>query len=526
MSVPILCVGQRLGSYQIIDEIGRGGMAVVYKAYDSHHRRYVALKVLPAYFQHDQQLVERFHREARAARGLDHPNIVQVYGSGEADGLHYLAMEYAGGGSLSDLLAQQQGPLELGRAVDIAAQVGAALEYSHGRGLIHRDLKPSNILLAAEGRVLLCDFGIAKVLGQSTLTGTGQVMGTPAYMAPEQARGQRDLDGRADIYALGVILYQMLTGRVPFDGDTPLVVLRAVVDDPVPRPTTLNGGIPPGVEGVILRAMEKERARRFQRVGELVAALRAVMYHLQARERPSEPPTISRLPRSSQPRASDEVSPPPAGDAGRSGLPSWLLPLAAGLVALTVVVLIFTVAFRPPQPAMPTVTPTLSPTPTRAQPTSTSKPTATPALYPAPVLDEPADGAVVESETFELKWHWDGTLGEGGHFDVRIWRGEQEHRGIAWTDLPFYQLVLANLPPELKGENSEGEYRWAIAVVEEPANEGEPVKDLSIESASRTFIWKAGGGSDHCGNCYPCEEKCPARGDPDDLPSCCSACCP
>ena len=277
-------MGKRFGEYQIIEEIGRGGMAIVYKAYQPSRRRYVALKVLPAYFQHDVQFLKRFHREAQAAKALDHPNIVKVYESGEVEGLNYIAMEYVDGGSVAGELRRRGKPFDLTTAVNIIAQIGAALEYAHSRGIVHRDIKPSNILLTKDGRALLSDFGIAKAVGTSTITEPGALVGTPQYMSPEQAKGRKDIDHRTDIYSLGVVLYQMLTGEVPFDGETPHVILRAVIDDPPPRPSSVNSAIPLGVEWVILRALEKDRGRRFQRVGEMVAALQAVTYAYQIEE--------------------------------------------------------------------------------------------------------------------------------------------------------------------------------------------------------------------------------------------------
>lgn len=302
MSVADSLLGRQLGPYQIEREIGRGGMSVVYKAFDPRRKRDVALKVLPAYFQHNRQFLARFQREAAAAGRLRHANIVRIYDAGQADGYHCLAMEYADGGSLADELARHGRPLRLSRAVEIVRQVAAALDYAHSRDLVHRDLKPNNVLLTRDGRVLLCDFGIAKIFGQTTITDPGDLVGTPAYMAPEQALGRRDVDHRADVYALGVLLYEMLTGDVPFDGDTPLVVLRAIVDDAPRRPTQANPRIPPGIESVILRALQKDRQRRFQSAGDLASALQI------ARANPS---VIVSTPQPAQPQKRPPAQAPP-----------------------------------------------------------------------------------------------------------------------------------------------------------------------------------------------------------------------
>ncbi len=268
-------VGKVIGKYQIIEEIGRGGMATVYKAWDSINQRYVALKVLPPYFQHDAEFIKRFRREAVAAAKLDHPNIVKVYEAGEEGGINYIAMEYIEGGSLQRRLTGK--PLDLSTAISIVSQIGSALAYAHKRGIIHRDVKPSNILLTEEGRALLSDFGIARVSEYGGITRTGTLIGTPEYMSPEQAEGE-EVDHRSDIYSLGIVLYQMLTGRVPFTGDTPLAVLHKQIYEKPTSPRMLNPMIPAEVEKVLLKALAKRPEWRYQSAEEMVAALQGAVF--------------------------------------------------------------------------------------------------------------------------------------------------------------------------------------------------------------------------------------------------------
>ena len=278
-------IGKTIGNFQIVEEIGRGGMATVYKAYQTTLGRYVALKVLPPFFQQDTQFLRRFDQEARAAAQLDHPNIVKIYEAGEADGLHFIAMEYVEGESLQDLLRRTGRPLDLATTAHIIAQVASALDYAHARGVVHRDVKPSNILLTRDGRAVLTDFGIARAAGFSRLTQTGAVVGTPEYMSPEQARGQEP-DRRSDVYSLGVVLYQMLAGVVPFSSTTPHAVLYAHIHNPPPPLARYNPAVIPAVQRIVQRALVKDPQQRYQQAGEIVAALQAA---LRAPTKPARP---------------------------------------------------------------------------------------------------------------------------------------------------------------------------------------------------------------------------------------------
>ena len=279
---------RQLGGYEILEEVGRGGMAVVYKAWQPSLERFVALKVLPEYFGHDPQFLARFHREAKTAARFNHPNIVYVFDVGEDHGIHYIAMEYLDGGSLRDRLVG--GDFGLAETQGILEQVASALDYAHARGLIHRDVKPGNILFTADGRPKVADFGIARPTGEARLTQTGILMGTPEYMAPEQAEG-RTVDYRADLYALGVVLYQMLTGRVPFRRTTPHATLHAVIYEAPTPPRQVNPGLPQALEDVVLRALAKRPEDRFQRGLDMVAALRAAQA---GRRMPAAPPSSAR----------------------------------------------------------------------------------------------------------------------------------------------------------------------------------------------------------------------------------------
>ena len=266
--------GRTFGNYKILEEISRGAMGVVYKARQRVLKRVVALKVLIAGDLATDAQVQRFQREAQAAARLRHPAIVPIHEVGVYDGKHYYTMDYIEGRPLSDLVAE--GEITTRRALDIACAVAEALDYAHREGVIHRDIKPSNIMIDPSGGVHIMDFGLAKQLDSDTkFTKTGTTVGTPAYMPPEQASGEsRRVDHRADIYSLGAVLYEMLTGRAPFSGDTMMSTLMQVLnDDPVP-PKKLNPRIHRDVQTIVLKAMEKNPDRRYRTMGDLAADIR------------------------------------------------------------------------------------------------------------------------------------------------------------------------------------------------------------------------------------------------------------
>ena len=267
-------VGRELGPYRLIEGVGRGGMAEVYLAEDQRLERRVAVKVLPAAMAMEQTFRARFEREARAAAKLQHPHILPVYDYGQQDGVPYLVMPYITGGSLAQIIAQARGPLPLNKAVQWADEIASALQYAHDQNIVHRDVKPGNMLIGPGEHLLLSDFGIAKVMDATTsLTNTGTSVGSPEYMAPEQARGEADY--RSDIYALGIVIFQMLAGRVPFSASTPMQVMMQHVQEPPPSLRSLNPTLSPQVEAVVLRALAKDPAERFQSASALAEALKA-----------------------------------------------------------------------------------------------------------------------------------------------------------------------------------------------------------------------------------------------------------
>lgn len=269
--------GKQLGPYQINSPIGQGGMAVIYRAVDTRSGETIALKVMLPHLAYDTETRRRFQAEGENAKRLIHPNIVRVYETSQIDGHAYIAMEYAAGGTVAQLLKTRRHPMLPQEALPILYRVAAALDYAHHRGILHRDIKPSNILLGRNNQILLSDFGIARRLGSefTVVTTTGATVGTPAYMSPEQALGEETIDHRADIYSLGVVAYVMLTHAMPFDADTPLALLRKVIDvAPVP-PEQVNAQVPPGVSYVLQRVLAKNPAQRHGSAGEFVTALEA-----------------------------------------------------------------------------------------------------------------------------------------------------------------------------------------------------------------------------------------------------------
>jgi len=264
-----------LGKYRILSLLGQGGMSRVYKAYQPGLDRYVAIKVIHAHLVAMEGFVERFEREAAAAARLRHPNIVRVYDFDSEGDQHYMVMELIEGPTLKKKIAERHAMGEtfsLPEAARIFSALGSAIDAAHARGIVHRDLKPANVMFTAEGQVVLTDFGIARVLDATSYTVSGSLSGTPAYMSPEQVQGGRG-DARSDIYALGVILYEMLAGQVPFSADNTFGVMFKHVQEPVPPPTTIVPDLPAAVERVILKAMDKNPDERYQAAGEMTRAL-------------------------------------------------------------------------------------------------------------------------------------------------------------------------------------------------------------------------------------------------------------
>ncbi|MDO9086959.1 MAG: serine/threonine-protein kinase [Anaerolineaceae bacterium] len=268
-------IGRSLGKYQIVEPLGEGGMATVYKAFDPSLERYVAIKIIRAGNQIGSDFLIRFQREARALAKLDHPYILKVLDYGEENGVPYLVMPYVAHGTLKQYTRTR---LPFEKAIEITIPIAEALSYAHKRKIIHRDIKPANILFGESGEPILSDFGIAKMLDageQTQLTVTGFGIGTPSYMAPEQWNGIAD--ERTDIYALGIVLYELITGRCPFQADTPAAILIKQVQDPLPRPRTFTSDLPETVEALLFKALAKDPAMRFQTMLEFIQGMNAVL---------------------------------------------------------------------------------------------------------------------------------------------------------------------------------------------------------------------------------------------------------
>src|ERR1700684_1077713 len=248
------------GRYRVISRLGSGGMADVYLAEDQLLGRQLAVKVLHHHFAEDLEFVERFRREASSAAALSHPNIVAIFDRGEWNGTYYIAMEYVAGHSLKALV-REHGALEPAAAIDIVVQILRAARSAHRRGVIHRDLKPHNVIIDEEGRARVTDFGIARA-GASDMTLTGSIMGTAQYLSPEQAQGHV-VSGASDLYSVGVILYELLTGVVPFDGETAVAIAFKQVSAQPRPPSEVNPSAPPALDAVVLRALAKDPAQRY-----------------------------------------------------------------------------------------------------------------------------------------------------------------------------------------------------------------------------------------------------------------------
>lgn len=253
------------GRYELIEKIGDGGMAVVYKAKDRLLNRYVAVKILRPEFTRDAQFIESFRKESQAAAGLQHPNIVNVYDVGKEGNIYFIVMELIDGRPLSDII-EENGPLDYRNVIEIGKQVAAALSLAHKNHIIHRDVKPHNIMITKDGVAKLADFGIAKAISSSTIVNKddgGKVMGSVHYFSPEQARGKY-VDEKSDVYSLGIVLYEMLTGEVPFDGDNPVEIALMHINEDIKPPSQIIDNVPPALEKIILKATDKYQTNRYE----------------------------------------------------------------------------------------------------------------------------------------------------------------------------------------------------------------------------------------------------------------------
>ncbi|HEY7280899.1 MAG TPA: protein kinase [Actinomycetota bacterium] len=336
------------GRYRIDREIGRGGMAHVYRATDTVLGRTVAVKVLNPDYASDPSFVERFRREARAAARLNHPNVVAVFDTGSDGDLHFIVMELVDGRSLAEVLGDE-GPLDPERAAAIAEGIAEGLSFAHAGGLVHRDVKPANVMITPPGRVKVMDFGIARLATANTITHASTVFGTAAYLAPEQAQGRR-VDARADVYALGVVLYEMLVGRVPFRADSALAVASKHVLEPPEAPSAVRTGIPAELEAVTLRALAKDPGDRYRGAGEMAAALRGA-----AVAGPPTAPLADDVATAVLPERTE--APPPvrrATHAAPRRRRRWAAPVVAVvIVAAVLAVLAAAVLNGPPRPKAP-----------------------------------------------------------------------------------------------------------------------------------------------------------------------------
>ncbi len=266
-------MGSRLlsGRYELLEKIGDGGMAVVYKAKDKLLNRFIAVKILRPEFTKDAAFVENFKRESQAAAGLSHPNVVGVYDVGREGNINYIVMELIEGKTLNEII-KEEAPMDYRKVIDITKQVASALKVAHKNKIIHRDVKPHNIMVTNEGVVKLADFGIAKAVNDATLSTGSKIIGSVHYFSPEQARGNY-VDERSDIYSLGIVMYEMLTGTVPFDGDNPVTVALKHINEEVRPPSEIVSGIPPALERCVLKATSKYQTNRYSSAEELIEEL-------------------------------------------------------------------------------------------------------------------------------------------------------------------------------------------------------------------------------------------------------------
>ncbi len=400
----------KVGRYNIIRELGEGGMANVFLAWDPTFERQVAVKLMPGQLARDRQFRKRFLREAKLVAGIEHPCIVPVYDYGQENDHPYIVMRYMPGGTLADRIAGH--PMGLAAALPVIERVAAALDAAHRRGIVHRDLKPSNILFDDEGHAFLSDFGLAKTATEgSKLTVTGVMVGTPDYMSPEQALGELELDGRSDVYAFGIVIYEMLTGHVPHQAASPMKVLYKHMTEPPPPLNEALLQLPRGTNAALAKSMAKTTVERFATAGEMAAALRGLIGG-----KPTPIPDAQAL-------APGNSSPPPPAlihptvevtrPAPRSGLTvagrristemaAMIAIVALGIIGVSVMTAFIMSGVAGGVPVVATQAPTLTPSLTAtatATPTTTSTPTFTATATVTPTATESATATATDTPT-------------------------------------------------------------------------------------------------------------------------------
>lgn len=456
--------GQMLGPYQIIGQIGEGGMATVYKAYQPSMDRNVAIKVLPSQLAESAEFAKRFQQEARIIAKLEHPHILPVFDYGESGGITYLVMRYLDAGTLRDRMEKGR-PLPLNEIDRLFSQLADALSYAHGYGIIHRDLKPSNALIDSQGNLFLTDFGIAKLLESASprLTQTDAIMGTPAYISPEQAQAAR-VNQRSDIYSLGIILYEMVTGRVPFVAETPLAVILQHVSDPLPPPSTVKPDVPAAVEQVILKALAKKPEDRYNTVNEFLSAWKRALE--ESKSHPLEVSTVRMEEASHPPKPTVQsygtpATPPQTNIPAPARSQNWIGWAAGCLVGLCVLFAIGAggmylinsgvFADTPPSPTPPA---TRTPAP---PPTDVPQPTATTASSTSGILlnDDFSDDTIwglLDESTASIAY-------DNDRLRLRVFK----NNWIVWStpNSEFYENVRA----EVTAFNNDDESTTAFGVI-------------------------------------------------------------
>lgn len=451
--------GQMLGPYRIINQIGQGGMATVYKAYQASMDRNVAIKVLPGQLAESREFTQRFQQEAHIIARLEHPHILPVFDYGESEGVTYLVMRYLDAGTLRDKMENGR-PLPLDEIDRLFTQLADALGYAHSFGIVHRDLKPSNALIDAQGNLFLTDFGIAKMLESASprLTQTDAIMGTPAYISPEQAQAAK-VDQRSDIYSLGIILYEMVTGRVPFIAETPLAVILKHVSDPLPPPSTLKPDIPEAIERVILKALAKHPEDRFATVGDFLTAWKRALD--ETRTSPRAAPTAGAdtgaerkpAPRPQRiPASAPKAAPKPQNWTG------WAVGCLVGVCALFGIggtfILLSNLSESPASPPTQTVLPTQTPLATLILPPPPT-PTEPPAAGEIILRDDFSDDSIwgiLNEETASIEY-------ENNALRMRVFRTNW----IVWSTPNIEEY--RNIRAQVTARNNDGETTTAFGII-------------------------------------------------------------